>query len=105
MLDATELSTTSIDIDSSLDAESLDSSTSGTCSSNKHSLDDSLDGADNHTDDDTIQHEPSQMECFSNRLYFQTKLLKILDDTNAPHFLFHEIIEWVQKNTHVQSTG
>ena len=71
-LDATELSTTSIDTDSSGDAESLDSSASGTYSSNKHSLDDSLDGADNHTDDDTIQHEPSQMECFSNGLYFQT---------------------------------
>ena len=32
--------------------------------------------------------------CFTNTMHYQTKLLKILDDANTPHYLYREIIEW-----------
>ena len=85
-LDATELSTALIDTDSSGDAESFEGSSSGTQGSDEHSTNDSLDGGYNQTDEDPIIYEHNHMECFSDALYFQTKLLKILDDGNAPHF-------------------
>ena len=96
-LDATELSTALIDTDSSGDAESFEGSSSGTQGSDEHSTNNSLDGGYNQTDEDPIIYEHNHMECFSDALYFQTKLLKILDDANAPHFLFQQIIEWVQE--------
>ena len=87
-LDTEELSTTSIDTDSSRDAESLGGSSSGIHSSDEHSTNDSLDGAYNQTDEDPIIYEHNHMKCFSDGLYFQTKLLrvKILDNVKACHF-------------------
>ena len=34
------------------------------------------------------------MPSFDNNLYFETKLLKILNDGNAPLYLYKKIIEW-----------
>ena len=33
--------------------------------------------------------------CYTNTMYYQTKLLKILDDANVSHDLYKKIIEWV----------
>ena len=35
--------------------------------------------------------------CIDNGMFLQTKLMKILHDANAPHFLFQQIIEWLQE--------
>ena len=40
---------------------------------------------------------PPELQCFVDSLYFQTKLLKILCDANAPHYLYQEIMEWTQE--------
>ena len=40
---------------------------------------------------------PPESQCFVDSLYFQTKLLKILHDANAPHYLYQKIIEWAQE--------
>ena len=33
--------------------------------------------------------------CFDNGMFLQPKLMKILHDANAPHFLLQQIIEWL----------
>ena len=33
--------------------------------------------------------------CFTDNMYFQVKLMQILDMANAPHYLYQQIIEWV----------
>ena len=47
----------------------------------------------------TITHNlPMQtIECHTNKQCFECKLLKILNDVNAPHYLFQSIIEWAKE--------
>ena len=33
--------------------------------------------------------------CFTDNMYFQVKLMQLLDMANAPHYLYQQIIEWV----------
>ena len=33
--------------------------------------------------------------CFTDNMYFQVKLMQILDNANAQHYLYQQIIEWV----------
>ena len=45
-----------------------------------------------------MHHLPTQtIECHTNEQYFECKLLKILNDINAPHYLFQSIMEWAQE--------
>ena len=43
----------------------------------------------------TIDNTSSNPVCYTNTMYYQTKLLKILDDANVSHDLYKIIIEWV----------
>ena len=36
---------------------------------------------------------------FTNEQFYDTKLLKLLSDANAPHFLYKDIVEWARKAT------
>ena len=47
----------------------------------------------------TVTHNlPIQtIECHTNNQYFECKLLKILNDVNALHYLFQSIMEWAQE--------
>ena len=42
------------------------------------------------SDEDSDAHDNT---CFDNGMFLQTKLMKILHDTNVPHFLFQQIID------------
>ena len=60
------------------------------------------DDADPQSDEDTTSSMSAgsamnDYTCFDNGMYLQTKLMKILHDANAPHFLFQQIIEWLQE--------
>ena len=50
-------------------------------------------------DSETNTHNlPIQtIECHTNEQYFECKLLKILNDVNAPHYLFKSIMDWAQE--------
>ena len=98
-LDATELSVTSIHSESSSNV-ACNVSTESELDSDDNVLPANV---NNGTEESNIEaQQPSEYEsinpqCFSDSLYYQTKLLKLLHDANAPHFLFQEIIEWVQE--------
>ena len=40
------------------------------------------------------------VESHTNKQYFKCKLLKLLDEANAHHYLFQQIMEWAQEATH-----
>ena len=40
------------------------------------------------------------VDSHTNEQYFECKLLKLLDEANAPHFWFQQIMEWVQEAAH-----
>ena len=42
-----------------------------------------------------MDNTPSNPVCYTETMYYQTKLLKILDDANVSHDLYKKIIEWV----------
>ena len=44
---------------------------------------------------ETMNNTSSNPICYTNTMYYQTKLLKILDDANVSHDLYKKIIEWV----------
>ena len=41
-----------------------------------------------------VDEELDTPTCYNKALYHQLKLAKILEDANAPHFLYQKIIEW-----------
>ena len=40
------------------------------------------------------------VESHTNTQYFDCKLLQLLDEANAPHYLFQQIMEWAQEAAH-----
>ena len=46
---------------------------------------------------ETMDNTPSNPVCYTETMYYQTKLLKILDDANVSHDLYKKIIEWIIK--------
>ena len=55
---------------------------------NIEDIEDTIDTDEMNTD------EPTQSVCFTDNIYYQTKLAKILDDANAANYVYQEIIEW-----------
>ena len=43
----------------------------------------------------TIDNISSNLVCYTEIMYYQTQLLKILDDANISHYLYNKIIKWV----------
>ena len=37
------------------------------------------------------------IKCHTNKQYLECKLLKLLNDVNAPHYPFQSIMEWAQE--------
>ena len=46
---------------------------------------------------ETMDNTPSNPVCYTNTMYYQTKLLKILDDANVSHDLYKKIIKWLNE--------
>ena len=60
--------------------------------------DQSLERLEDHENTvETIDNTPSNLLCYTETMYYQTKLLKILDDANVSHDLYKKIIEWAIK--------
>ena len=88
----TELSDTSVhsvESEQSSDAEHLHSDEEADMQSIE-----SLDAEDLEAQSDE-DSDVNDYTCFDNGMFLQTKLMKILHDANAPHFLFQQIIEWL----------
>ena len=88
----TELSDTSVhsvESEQSSDAEHLHSDEEADMQSIE-SLD--AENLEAQSDEDS---DVNDYTCFDNGMFLQTKLMKILHDTNAPQFLFQQIIEWL----------
>ena len=58
-------------------------------------LPDSID--DNQSTQDSQEPNETFGSVFTQQMVHQTELLKILDEANAPHFLYSKIIEWVKQ--------
>ena len=56
--------------------------------------DQSLERLEDHENTvETMDNTPSNPVCYTETMYYQTKLLKILDDANVSHYLYKKIIE------------
>ena len=47
-----------------------------------------------------LPEDKRTVDSHTNKQYFECKLLKLLDEANAPHFLFQQIMEWAQEAAH-----
>jgi hypothetical protein len=79
------------DSDSSSEEDSSDASTNDSISANNDEntvVEDAKPGPNSGTTDGV---------CFTRSDYVETKLLKLLDDAHAPHFLYKDVLNWARE--------